>query len=322
VPKPTHLTQLGWGKEASGTIGTPAAPTLWTPWKTLTPKDDVKILEDTNVRGAPVASYGSQPGPRGSELTWGGDVFADTIGIPLVSLLADVVVTGSAAPYSSAFSTLCSGDTQPPTWTATLFDPLGTWQYPALQVSELQFKWNADGFFAYTAKATGWGYLTGSAPTTSYSGVKPQANWNILSKIAGTQMFVQEGELTIKRKVEAIRGANGTQNPYRIWSGDVSVDGKLTLIMEDTSQRAAFQAVTAQSLDVAYTQGTGATQTGLDLHCTQAVYTDGTPTYGKDYIELPVTFKADANITDIGASGGYSPIKATLTNALPSGTYR
>ena len=320
MPKPSHLAQLGFGRETIPGTGVPA--TMWTPWKTLAPKDDLKVIKDEGNRGAPVDNFGAQPGPRGSGFDWGGDVLADVIGWPLVSLLPDVVVTGAAAPYSTAFSTLCTGDTQPPGITGTVYDPLGTWLYPGLQVSELQFKWNADGFFEYSAKGIGWGYVTGSIPTTSYGALKPQPNWGIINKIAGSQVFAQEGELTIKRKVEAIRGANGTQNPYRIWSGDVAVDGKLTLVMEDTNQRTAFQNVTPQALDVSFTQGSGAAQTGLTLHCSQAVYTEGTPTYGKDYIELPVTWEAIANAADVGASGGYSPIKATLVNALPSGTYK
>ncbi|MFB7905232.1 phage tail tube protein [Kitasatospora sp. NPDC056076] len=320
MPKPSHLAQFGLGKEA--VPGTAVPATMWAPWKSLAPKDEVKIIKDEGNRGAPVATMGAQAGPRGSSLDWGGDVIADVIGWPLVSLLPDVVVTGAAAPYTTAFSVLCTGDTQPPALTATIYDPLGTWQYPGLQVSELQIKFSADGFVEYSAKGIGWGYVIGTTPTTSYSALRPQPNWGITVKINNVPVFVQDGELTIKRKVEAIRGANGTQNPYRIWSGDVEVDGKLTLVMEDTSQRTAFQNVTPQSLDVSFTQGSGATQSGLAFHCSQAVYTEGSPTYGKDYIELPVTWEGLGNTADVGASGGYSPIKATVTNAMPSGTYK
>lgn len=320
MPKPSHLATLGVAKET--TPGTAVAPTMFIPWKTLTPKDEVNLIEDKGQRGAAVSSFGLVQGQKGSTLDFGGDVFADSIGFPLVSVLPDVTVTGASAPYSTAFSTLNTGDTQPPAQTYTINDPLGTWQYPGEQLNELQFKFNADGLLEYTAKATGWTYVAGSAPTVSFNAIKPVANWTILTKIAGTQVFVIDGEITIKRAVTAIRGANGSQNPYRIWSGDVDVEGKLTLVMEDNSQRTIFQASTPQTLDISFTAGTGATATGLQLHCSTAVWSEGTPNYGKDYIELPVTFKTYGNTTDIGASGGYSPIKATLTNAMPSGTYK
>lgn len=319
MPKPSHLAVFGVGKEV--TPGTAVAPTQFIPWKTLSPKDDVDLIDDKGQRGAPVDSFGIIQGQKGSELDFGGDVFADSIGFMLASLLPDIATTGASAPFTTTFSTLCTGDTQPKSHTYTIFDPLGTWQYPGNKLSELGFKWTADGLFEYSAKATGWTYTTGTTPTPSFSNVKPVANWTTLTKIAGTTVFVQDGELTIKRAVTAIRGANGTQNPYSVWSGDVSVEGKFTLVMEDTSQKTIFQASTAQSIDVSFLTAAGAGQVGLQLHCSDAVWSEGTQSYGKDYIELPVSFKTYANTTDIGASGGYSPIKVTLTNAVASGTY-
>lgn len=319
MPKPSHLATLGVGKEV--TPGTAVAPTAWVPFKTMTPKDDVGLIEDSGQRGAPVDTYDMLPGPKGAELDLGGDVLADTIGWLLASVLPDLVTTGASAPYSTAFSTLCTGDTQPKSQTWTIFDPLGTWQYPGAQFSELGFKWNADGLLEWSAKAMTWGYKTTTSPTPSFTAVAPVANWNTITQIAGTPTFVQDGELTIKRAVTTIRGAAGTQDPYRIWTGNVSVEGKLTTVMETTAQRTIFQAGTAQTLDVAYTQGAGAAQNGLALHCSKVKWTEGTPDYGKDYIEMPVSFTAIANTTDVGASAGYSPIKATLTNAIATGTY-
>lgn len=320
MPQPSHLAVLGVAKEV--TPGTPVAPTAFVPFKTMTPKDDVDIIEDDGMRGAPVDVYGLLTGQKKSELDLGGAVFADTIGWMLASVLPDVATTGSAAPYSSVFSTLCTGSTQPTAQTWTISDPLGTWQYPGQQCSELGLKWNADGLLEWTAKYTGWTYATTATPAVpSFSNVAPVANWKTITQLGGTPTFVEDGELTIKRSVSVIQGAAGTQNPYRVWSGDVAVDGKLTLVMESDAQRVAYQAGTPTSFDVAYTQGTAGAQTGLGFHCSKVVFTEGTPGYGKDYIEIPVSFRAVGNVSDVGASGGYSPIKATLTNAIASGTY-
>lgn len=322
MPKPSHLAVLGVGKEIVAP-GTPAAPTMWVPWKTLTPTDDVDIIADQGVRGAPVDNYGQSTGMKGSSLDLGGDVFADTLGWLLASVLPDVVTTGAAAPYSSVFSTLCTGDTQPTPQTWTIFDPLGTWQYPGQQFSELSFKWNADGYFSWSAKSMGWTYVSGSSPTPSFAAApKPIANWATTTKLAGTAVPVLDGELTIKRGMTAIKGPNGSQNPMRIFTGDVSVEGKLTLVPEDTTQLVIYQAGTSQAFDVSYAQGAGAAMNGLTLHCSNVTYTAGTLSRGKDYIEQPVSFKASANTSDIGASGGWSPIKATLVNAIASGTYK
>lgn len=319
MPKPSHLATLSVGKET--TAGTAVPPTQWIPWKSLSPKDDVDLIEDTGQRGAPVSAFGLIQGQKGAELDIAGDVFADSIGFLLQSVLPDMTTTGASAPYSTTFSTLCTGDTQPHSLTFTIDDPLGTWQYPGVKLSELGFKWTADGLFNYSAKGMGWKYVTGTKPTASFTSVKPVANWATLTKINGTQVFVIDGELTIKRAVSAIRGANGSQDPYSVFSGDIDVSGKLTLVMENTTERTNFQNSTVQPVEFSFTNGAGATQTGLTLHCSTAAWDSGTPSYGKDYIELPVSFKTYGNTTDIGASGGYSPIKATLINAIAGGTY-
>ncbi|MEY9944887.1 phage tail tube protein [Kitasatospora sp. GAS1066B] len=324
MPKPTHLAALGVATELVTAVGTPVPPALWVPWKTCTPKDIVNNNEDKGIRGAPVEVYGITQGQKGSTLDLGGDVFADSIGHVLAGILGDVVVTGAAAPYSTAFSTLCTGDTQGVSKTWTIQDPnLGCWQYPGVRLNEVGFKWNADGLFEWTAKGDGWAFTTlASPPAPAQGSLRPFANWSIITKIAGVQVGVLDGELTIKRKVDVIRAAAGTQNPVSVWGGDISVEGKLTTIMEDSTQRAAYQASAVQSIDVSCTQGTGATANGLTLHCSQVYYPEASPSPSKEYWELPIGFKALATAADAGASGGYSPIKATLINALPSGTYK
>src|SRR5947207_547526 len=64
MPKASHLSRLGVAKEV--TPGTPVAATAWIPWKTLTPKDDVNLIEDTGQRGAPVDVFGLYAGQKGA----------------------------------------------------------------------------------------------------------------------------------------------------------------------------------------------------------------------------------------------------------------
>lgn len=319
MPQPTWRTTLGVAKET--TPGTGVAPTMWVPWKSLTPKDDYKFEEDTGVRGAPVETYGAVAGVKGSELDFGGDVFADSIGFPLSGLLGDVATTGASAPYTHTFALLTTGDTQPVSQTWTLADPIQVWQYPGLKFSEVGFKWNADGLLEYTAKAVGFPYATGTS-VPSYSAVQPNASWIGVVQVGGTAVYVQDGEVNIKRATGAIRVSNGSQSPYSIWAGKCGVEGKLTLVMEDLTQFNHMANNDQPTLDVNFQQGTGAALTQLKLHMSKAAFTVVDHTYGKDYIEAVVTYKAIANTTDVGASGGYSPIKATLQNAMTSGTYK
>jgi hypothetical protein len=101
----------------------------------------------------------------------------------------------------------------------------------------------------------------------------------------------------------------------------VSASGKLTLVMEDDTQYLNYLNNSKPSLDINFSQGAGAAAVQVKLHMTKAAYTAAEISRGKDYIELSVDFDALANTTDAGASGGYSPIKVTLQNAVAASTY-
>jgi hypothetical protein len=41
-----------------------------------------------------------------------------------------------------------------------------------------------------------------------------------------------------------------------------------------------------------------------------------------DYVEVAIDLEGIGNTTDAGVTAGYSPVKFTLQNALPSGTFQ
>jgi hypothetical protein len=133
---------------------------------------------------------------------------------------------------------------------------------------------------------------------------------------------VLDGNVTIKRTVSVVDTVDGSQTPHALFSGPVSVSGKLTLVMEDESQLTNYLTNTQVSLDINFQSGSGATAQQVKLHMSQVAYSAADITRGKDFVELPVSFTAVANSTDAGGSGGFSPIKVTLQNANPSGTYK
>ena len=321
VALPTYKTQLLVAKET--TYGTPATGTAMIPVTSLTPHDKLSLLKDAGWRGSPVASYGQVPGPLFAEIDFGGDVFADTIGYPLVGVLGDVTVTGASAPYTTAISTLTSGTTQPQSYTFTVEDAVNALQFPGAMMSEVGFKFDGIGKLEYTGKATSLAsVIQASPPAVSASTVPIQAVWQGVTTLAGVSTGkLLSGEWNIKRNVETLKAVDGSQQPFQVWSGEISVDGKLTLVMAADTYRADYTAGTTVSVDVNFQQGTGASLTQVLLHGSQCTLTDAQKSYGKSYIELDLTFEANANTTDVGASAGYSPMKATLQNALVSGTY-
>lgn len=323
-PQPTYASFLGVSAPevtfAAG--GTPAA---FIPVKTMTPADKLIWLEDEGWRGAPAKTYGGTPGPLYAEYEWAGDVYADSIGYPVVGLLGDVTVTGSAAPYTTAVATLCSGNQQPPTYCLTDWNSNITgYQLAGARMSELGLKFSGAGKLEYTAKATiESNTVTASKPSFVNTAVPIIAGWRGVVQLGGATIgYVVEGEQNIKRAVEVIDTADGVQAPYYLFAGELTADGKLVIVMETDTWRANYVAGTSSSIDINYTQGAGATLTQVKTHCSAIRIEDAKVSRGKAYAELELTYVADFNSTDIGASGGFSPIKVTLQNANPSGTYK
>ena len=316
----TNLTVLGIAKESA--FGTPAAATNFIPVSPPTPKDVVKLVQDKGLRGSMVEEFNEYKTVQHSTFDFGGDLYPDTIGFILAGVLGDVTTTGASAPYTHAISVYNSTDGQPPSYTLTDNYGVNTRQYPGAKFSDIDIKFTGDGLITYTAKAVALPSVTTTAPTPSYSAVTPFAAYTGTVTIGSSAMNLVDGNVTIKRSVSVVDTVDGTAAPYALWSGPVSVSGKLTLVMEAESQLTDYLAANQNVLDVTWAAGSGAAATQLKLHMTNVVYQAADITRGKDYVEIGVTFNARGNSTDAGTSGGYSPIKATLQNALASGTYK
>jgi hypothetical protein len=314
---------MGIAKEAPGAWGVPVAATAFLPIGPPTPKDVVKLAQDKGLRGSMTDTYGEIQTVKHSTFDFGGDVFPDTFGFLLTGILGDITTTGSAAPYTHAIALLNTADGQPPSYTITDAYSVNTRQYPGAKFSDLDIKFSADGLLTYTAKTVAIPSVPTTAPAPSYTAVPPIASWVGVVTIGGTQsMSVLDGNITIKRAVSVVDTVDGSQAPHSLWSGPVSVSGKLTLVMEDEVQLTNYLTNNQPSLDVNFSTGTGAALSQVKLHMSQVAYQSADITRGKDFVELPISFTAIANTTDIGASAGYSPIKATLQNAMIAGTYK
>ena len=321
---PRYKSFLGIAKEtahAAGVAPTPATAVDYIPVNSLAPFDNIKYLDDENWRGSMVKTYGTVQGPIHAEFDFGGTVYPDTIGYPIAGVLGDVVKSG-AGPYTYAISTLNSGSGQTTSYTITDYNAINARQFAGCQFGEVDFKFNADGLLEYTAKAQGFQSATASAPTPSYSTVAQVPVWEGLTTIAGTvSANLVDGNIAIKRPLTPIFTVNNTQAPYQIFQGAVEVDGALTLVMEDDTQLSYYLNNTQPSLDIDFSVGSGATLTQIKFHLTKCAFEVAKVDRSKDFVELAVNFKAIANTTDAGASGGYSPVKVTLQNAKATNVY-
>lgn len=240
-------------------------------------------------------------------------------------------VTG---PYTQAHSLLNSGSGQPISHTITHFlgptATSGARQYPGACFSELVMKWNAESeLLSWTGKATAWPSVPlGVAPVAAPSTVLPVASWRMLLGIGGPASggtlvnTVIDGELTIKREVTPYFTVTGAQTPYIIQRGGLSVEGKLNFVAADESPLLYLLNNTQPQLQIILDSGlTGTNKITFQIDCQTAAFTQMDPEGTKAAVEYQGTFMAVLNTTNAGGSGGYSPIKVSVTNNVPAGTY-
>jgi len=317
---------LGIAKEA--TRGTAVAPTDFIPVMkdALKPVDIVDPLYDTGLRGSNALNYNYIPGRTRSTVDYGGAVFADTVGYGIAGVLGEVVTTGSTAPFThtiSLFNSLAvGGDVQPISYTLTDFYAVDVRSYPGCQFSDFSLKFNADGMLEYDSKTTGFASEVVSAPTPTFSTILPTPVWRGTVSVGGSLLSTaMTGNIDMKRPATPIYGISSTQDPYQVFLGPLEVTGKITFVMDNDDQLLNFLNNTQPALVFNWAYGSGAAEVQIQATLTKGAYTTGVIERGEDFVQVSVDFNAQANTTDDGASGGFSPIKWVLKNAKPSGTY-
>lgn len=238
-----------------------------------------------------------------------------------------VAVQPVTAPFTSTFSLYNGGNFQPPTYTITDWYAANGRQYGGTAFTGVSFKLNGDGLLSYSATAMAFpsASLAGAKPAASYTQVKPLTGWQGVAQIAGTSnATVLSCDVDLKRKVTAIHPIAGQQKPSNLWAADLAATGKLSLLVNDTSDTALnyYLNNTQPSLDLNWSIGSGATATQVKFHMTNAGFTVADIDRSKDYVVIDTTFTALFNATDVGLSGGYSPIKVTVQNAVAPRTYK
>lgn len=317
MPKSSARSVLGLAVET--TPGTAKPPTVSLPVHQITPKDTVTQLVDKGMRGSMVDAYDVQAGTISGSLDFDGDVFLDSIGYPLAGIMGDLVETGSSAPYTHTFALLNSGNGQPVSQTFTDFYNAGTRAYAGAMYTELSFKLSPDALLTYSAKTLTYGSATATQPTPAFGLVPPLASWRAAVTIGGTvNSEVLDAELTIKRQVTIIKAVDNSQQPFAIWAGPLTVEGKATLIMEDDTYLTQYLSAAKTSLELNLAVDAS---NSLDFKMSKVNWSSADIQRGKDFIEIPVAFKAFGNSTDIGASNGFGPLVVTLKNAIASGLY-
>ena len=128
---------------------------------------------------------------------------------------------------------------------------------------------------------------------------------------------IQDGSVDIKRKLTDVFTVQGSQDPYIIQRGEVSVDGKFTAVASDETYYNYMRNNTQPQCQIIFSGG-GSSFT-IDMNST--AFETAKYTSGKELIEYAVTFKALLNSTNAGASGGLSQAKFTVQNSTAATNY-
>ncbi len=318
---PVQRQSVGIAKEV--TKGTYVAPTAYLPVKTFKPDDTIDPLWVQYLGGSMGEDYGYLQGQEWGVLTMTGDFFPDSWAWPLMALLGDVTTTGASAPYSHAASLLNSGTGQPTSHSITdTYGATDAREYVACEWQNLTFTANADGILTTSASVLGLISQQGTPPTPALTSVAPIPSWAFSCTFNAETVDFTEVTVTLARRMTVIKGLTGTQTPFQIFSGPLTVTWVVRALTDvgDTAML-NFLNNTQPVTTLTALMGTGAAQTGLTLKSNLVAFSTGERMPQGDYQEVTLNGRALLNTTDAGVSGGESQILATVLNATPATPY-
>lgn len=236
-------------------------------------------------------------------------------------------VSTVVAPFTHVFSLLNAAGGQPPTHTITHYTGIGgsygARQYASWCASAVDFTVDVEKLFTHNTKGTAYlGAQAVAALTNSPTSELPQPNWELLVGIGGPASGgtlvnnITAGGITLSRTLKPWFGVNGGQSPYIIGRAAFSLTGKFTQLAQDETPLTNLISNTQPQLQFKMTNGlSGANVRTIQFDIQTGAYmTDKLS--DTDHITYETTFKALRNTTNAGQSGGLSPGKITLLNAV------
>ena len=325
--QPSVRSYVGIAKEVTPGTAVPATDFIPLMKDSLKPVDVIAPLYDTGLRGSMAQNYTYIQGRRHTEIDLGGPVFADTVGYWLGGILGSVATTGSSAPYTHTISlknaTAIGADAQPTSFTIEDMYVASNRYYPGCKVTDFTMNFNSEGMLEYTAKLMGFPSETTTIASPTFSSVTPTPVWKGTVSIGGATVgYTTDGTITMTRASEAIFGINTSQGPYEIFVGALDSTGSFTFVMENDDQLTNFLSNSQPALAITFAQGASTTATSIGFTLSKGAYTTAAIDRSGDHVAISVDFSSMATTTNAGSTGGYSPIKWSLQNAVVSGTYQ
>lgn len=317
---PSNLQWLGIAKET--TYGTAiATPTTWIP--VVGPKwtpNQANIIDDA-LRGNMAADQGMVAGVRFDEVTYSTYAYLSSLFYHMVGILGyPDAVAGTTAPYTHTTALQNATDGQPVSYTLFHFNGAECWQIPGCKIPSLDIEWKPEALVKLTPTWRGLPGVKIATPSNTPPSDAPMPGWNTAVSIATVATSIHTSlKLSLKRNdANAIFTTSGSQSPYEIFLGALSVDGELSGV---------YQNLTGAPTDLAgylaNTQPAVSIQTnpvGDALHYGKWVLSTvgftGVEVSGQSgYMQVTSKIKGLKNSTD-GLGANVSPMKYTQVDTV------
>ena len=317
---PANLSWLGMAKET--TYGTPVAtPTIWVPLLDPAWKPDLKMLENVAMYGDMAETHGIVAGVRHDTLGYKTYLFLDTLYPHMLTVLGNPdTLSGGSDPYTHKTALYNGGNGQPVSWTLSLYNGAETWQMAGSIISKVDATLKADALGELQVEWMGLPATKVTNPTNTPSTAKPWASWNTTITVNGVQATsYSDIKLNYTRKTEVVQTADGTQSPYVIFVGPLTVEGDVTGVYQGYSGTPTDLSNYLTNGQVPVTVQVNpvgdATHYAKWQHTLVGFTASEVKAASGKYVEITSKFKGIANSTD-ALGGGLSPVQFVLLNAV------
>lgn len=295
---------LGIAYEASR--GTPVAPTYWVPYAKLSFFDKIESAQENQGFGNIADQDSFYVTLTKGEGDIDAELYDQALGYILGSLLGAKPVTSGGNPYTHTFT--LSQTNQAATLSLYWTDPDRDYLFPMAVVDSLKVSIKPLGIVEYTIgfkskSARNWTHQTPTFTTLGTKFLHQHLIFKLASSVAGlaaaTNISLKELDYTIKR--DAIHDVvMGTVEPEDVLSQTISVEGTLSLNLQDDTYRNYMLANTYRSMEIKLL---AAANSSLDLQFPRVSFDSWEPDYTLDKIATQkINFKANydsANALDI-----------------------
>jgi hypothetical protein len=206
----------------------------------------------------------------------------------------------------------------------------GARMYPSAVLKSLDFSGNAEQLISIKMSGDSWlSQVAGTAVTNVTTNSRPIPNWNSVVTVAGNTVSstgayagIGNFSLSAKRATQTYWIVAGTQTPYIIARGPLTMDGQIDWDPTNSETPLDLMLLNAQAPMTITVSNSGIPNSGtpftLTFTMSQVANVKSKITRSKALISYSNTYDAVANATDTGGSGGLGPGTIQLINNTPT----